>query len=140
MTGRLCDALISGVHTFTRRQSSPATVAAAPRCSTNASSSEFARFFPLVSKCAESRYGQIRPYCSALRIPVQGSGLTGGLKRLAPAVDAPQGTPLKMNTPFRLNPRIFPAERRIHFQGCTLRRVNRRRKALQAASQAGTLD
>src|SRR5260221_10487741 len=62
-----------------------------------------------MSKCAESRYGEARPYCNALRIPVHGSGLTGGMKRLAPAVDAPYGTPLKTYTPFRLNPRIFPA-------------------------------
>jgi hypothetical protein len=33
-SGRLWDALISGVHTFTRRQSSPST-RAAPRCSRN---------------------------------------------------------------------------------------------------------
>jgi len=31
------------------------------------------------------------------------------MKRLAPAVEAPYGTPLKMYTPFRLKPRIFPA-------------------------------
>jgi hypothetical protein len=44
-----------------------------------------------------------------LRIPVHGSGFSGGKKRLAPEVDAPYGTPLKMYTPFRSNPRIFPA-------------------------------
>src|SRR6266571_900705 len=109
MTGRLREALISCVQRLRRRQSSPGTVAAAPRCSTNASSSEFARFFPSVLKCAESWFGHTRPYCSAFRIPFQGSGLTGGTKRLAPAVEAPYGTPLKMYTPFRLKPRIFPA-------------------------------
>lgn len=30
------------------------------------------------------------------------------MKRLTPAVEAPYGTPLKMYTPFRLKPRIFP--------------------------------
>jgi hypothetical protein len=35
--------------------------------------------------------------------------LSGGKKRLAPEVDAPYGTPLKTHTPFRSNPRIFPA-------------------------------
>jgi hypothetical protein len=35
--------------------------------------------------------------------------LAGGIKRPAPEVDAPYGTPLKVYTPFRLNPRIFPA-------------------------------
>jgi hypothetical protein len=44
-----------------------------------------------------------------LRIPVQGSGLAGGIKRPDPEVDAPYGTPLKVYTPFRLNPRILPA-------------------------------
>src|SRR6266849_5939233 len=53
--------------------------------------------------------GQTRPYWSALRIPLQGSGLAGGMKRLGPAVEAPKGTPLKMCTPFRRKPRIFPA-------------------------------
>src|SRR6266850_3893373 len=109
MTGRLREALISCVQRLRRRQSSPGTVAAAPRCSTNASSSEFARFFPSVLKCAESWFGHTRTYCSEFRIPFQGSGLTGGMKRLAPAVEAPYGTPLKMYTPFRLKPRIFPA-------------------------------
>src|ERR1700758_2396701 len=46
MTGRLCKPLISGVQRFTRRQSSPGTLVADPRWSRNASSSEFARFFP----------------------------------------------------------------------------------------------
>ena len=41
--------------------------------------------------------------------PSTGSGFSGGKKRLAPEVDAPYGTPLKMYTPFRSNPRIFPA-------------------------------
>jgi hypothetical protein len=35
--------------------------------------------------------------------------LAGGIKRPAPEVDAPYGTPLKVYMPFRLNPRIFPA-------------------------------
>jgi hypothetical protein len=35
--------------------------------------------------------------------------LAGGIKRLAPDVDAPYGTPLNVITPFRVNPRIFPA-------------------------------
>jgi hypothetical protein len=35
--------------------------------------------------------------------------LAGGIKRPAPEVDAPYGTPLNVYTPFRLNPRIFPA-------------------------------
>src|SRR5213595_1802333 len=43
MTGRLCDPLISGVQRLTRKQSSPGTVRNAPRCSTNASSSDFGR-------------------------------------------------------------------------------------------------
>jgi hypothetical protein len=30
------------------------------------------------------------------------------MKRLGPDVEAPQGTPLKMYTPFRRKPRIFP--------------------------------
>jgi hypothetical protein len=34
--------------------------------------------------------------------------LAGGIKRPTPEVDAPYGTPLKVYTPFRLNPRIFP--------------------------------
>src|SRR2546428_11698159 len=108
MTGRLLEPLISCVQRLRRRQSSPGTVAAAPRCSTNASSSEFARFFPSVLKCAESWFGHTRPYCSAFRIPFQGSGLTGGMKRLAPAVEAPYGTAFKKYTPLRLKPRIFP--------------------------------
>lgn len=51
----------------------------------------------------------MRPYASALRIPVQGSGDAGGMKRRTPEVDAPYGTPLKMYTPFRSNPRTLPA-------------------------------
>src|SRR5580692_8728505 len=42
-------------------------------------------------------------------MPVHGSGFSGGMKRRAPEVDAPYGTPLKMYTPSRLKPRIFPA-------------------------------
>ena len=85
MTGRLCvaNALICGVQTLSRRQSSPGTQTADPRWSRNASSSGLARFFPSVSKCAESRVGQTRQYCSALRIPFHGSGFSGGMKRLA---------------------------------------------------------
>src|ERR1700739_4434993 len=109
MTGRLCEPLISGVQRFTRRQSSPGTVVADPRWSRKASSSEFARFFPSILKCAESCCGQTRPYASALRIPVHGSGLDAGMKRPAPEVDAPYGTPLKTYTPLLLNPRTFPA-------------------------------
>src|ERR1700756_6053919 len=108
MTGRLCEPLISGVQIFTRRQSSPGTVAADPRWSRKASSSEFASFFPSVLKCAESCCGQTRPYVSALRIPAHGSGAAGGRKRLEPEVGAPYGTPLKMYTPFLLKPRIRP--------------------------------
>ena len=106
---RVCEPLTSGVQKFTRKQSSPGTVTAEPRWSKNASSSAFARFFPSMLKCAESCCGQTRPYANALRTPVQGSGCPGGMKRRAPEVDAPYGTPLKMYTPFRLNPRIFPA-------------------------------
>jgi len=46
--------------------------AAAPRWSTNDSSSLFARFFPSLKR-AESWLGQTSPYCRAPRIPVQGS-------------------------------------------------------------------
>jgi hypothetical protein len=65
-----------------------------------------------VCYCAEAGIcisGRIEVAASVVRIPVHGSGLTGRMKRLAPAVDAPKGTPLKTYTPFRLNPRIFPA-------------------------------
>src|SRR5258707_15361179 len=98
MTGRFCEPLISGVQRFTRRQSSPGTVTADPRWSRKASSSEFARFFPFISKCAESCCGQTRPYASAVRIPIHGLALDGGKKRLETEVEAPYGKPFKMYT------------------------------------------
>lgn len=41
-------------------------------------------------------------------MPVQGSGLSGGMKRRAPEVDAPYGRPLKTYTPLRSYPRTLP--------------------------------
>src|SRR6185295_5088645 len=46
---------------------------------------------------------------NASRTPVQAAGFVGGMKRLAPAVDAPYGTPQNWLTPYRTRPRIFPA-------------------------------
>src|SRR6185503_18378521 len=39
----------------------------------------------------------------------QAAGFMGAMKRLAPAVDAPYGTPQNWLTPYRTRPRIFPA-------------------------------
>ena len=54
--------------------------------------------------------GVLEPYSNASRTPVHGRGGLGGMKRLAPAVDAPYGMPLKTFTASFARPRTLPAD------------------------------
>src|SRR3954463_14402951 len=97
MTGRLALSR-PGVQTWSVRQSSPTgrvsigphTVASSGRCGADAACGE------RPAKAVHSR------------TPVQGSGFLGGTKRLAPAVEAPYGMPLKTCTPSDFTPETLP--------------------------------
>src|SRR5580700_8408938 len=55
-------------------------------------------------------WGAVGPKASASRVPVHAAGLTGGMKRFFPLVDAPYGIPLNTFMPSTTTPRTFPAD------------------------------
>src|SRR5258708_25964200 len=89
----------AGVQTLSTRQSSPST----------------GRLFPETESASAdprgtvgSLCGALCPYSSASRTPVHRAGSAGAMKRFAPVVLAPYGTPLKVMIPLLSTPRIFP--------------------------------
>src|ERR1041385_6523271 len=87
ITGRFSPRFSSGVHTFKLRQSS----LIGPFHSITSTSGT--RPPPSPRRC-----GHLGPNSPVSRTPVHGSGLTGGINRRRPAVDAPKGTPLNVYT------------------------------------------
>src|SRR5436309_2177261 len=98
MTGRRRPSPTAGVQTLSARQSSLSARRPAPATARSAA----ARRTP------GSVWGALGPNSRASRTPVHFTGLTGGMKRLVPAVLAPYGTPLKILMPSTSTPRILP--------------------------------
>jgi hypothetical protein len=106
ITGRFREPLISGVHTYKRRQSSACRSVILYRrnrsSSVGAELSPWAGFPPL--PC-----GQIGPKLSELRTPAQRTAFVAGTNLPGPQVGAPYGTPRNEWMPLWDEPRILPA-------------------------------
>src|SRR5579864_8262864 len=108
MTGRFLPSRRPRVKAFRTRQSSPAGLDGPPAPALNSNSNSLLVVAAPAPAPGPPPLGQLGPHSRQSRTPGQGCGLTGGMKRFAPAVDAPYGIPLKTYTPLWLTPRTLP--------------------------------
>src|SRR5262249_31077938 len=108
MTGRFRPSRRPRVKTLTTRQSSPAGFDVPPGPALNCRSNSLLLVAAPAPAPGPPPVGQLGPHSKQSRTPAQEFGLTGGMKRFAPAVDAPYGIPLKTYTPLSLTPRTLP--------------------------------